>query len=141
MIHWQITEKKLALLDSIQDIEAGTLDIDSNNLDDDSFKRIMRFVTEHGALLHSLALHPRWSGEKVDLGDFDFATRCPHLQSLDIERIVFNESVFAHPTLESINLLNADYKGPRAITIGDGLSERDCRQFKGISMMDCQITA
>jgi hypothetical protein len=140
MIHWRISGENLSLLDSIQDIEAGTLDIEGYNLDPESFKRVIRFVAEQGILLHTLVIHPKWSSVKGDFEHLDFATCCPHLQTLDLKQVTINESVFTHPSLEILKLLEADLKRPQDISIGN-LNERDGYQLKEVSMMDCHIPA
>ncbi|GHO73986.1 hypothetical protein KSD_17570 [Ktedonobacter sp. SOSP1-85] len=141
MVRWNITQENISLLDDIRNIEAGTLELYCYNVESDDFKRVIRFMKEHGPLLHTCILHPHaFSKEIADLEHVDFATHCPHLQTLDIKRITFNQSVFAHPTLEILRLWGSDYRGPQTVTIGNGLSKRDGRQLKEVGFLDCRIS-
>lgn len=138
MVHWNITEENLALLDGVPPLEAGTIDLSCRDLERGGFNRVVRFVKEHGTLLHAFSLHlANGYAERADMTDVDFATACPHLQTLDLKRVILNVSVFAHPSLESLELLESIYRGPRVMSIGQGLSQNDGQVLQEVSIMDC----
>lgn len=139
MVHWNITGENLSLLDEVQGLKAGTLEMEGRDIDQESLKRVRRFVEEHGVLLHTLIIHSQQIMEYGDLKQLDFATRCPHLRMLELEQVTLNTSVFAHPSLEKLHLQWVDFSASHPLTIGDGSSENDGRQLKEISIVDSRM--
>lgn len=138
MLNWQITQENLALLEDVEHIDAGTLDLRCTEADKSILNQIARFVQEHGNLLHSLFIRPKHWKSEADFERIDFVTNCPHLRVLNLKRGRVNESVFVHPTLERLELLEVTCRGPQEILIGDEASEGPLQMM---SMMDCNISA
>lgn len=139
MVHWNISGENLSLLDEVQDLKAGTLEVEGRNIDQESLKRVRRFVEEQGVLLHTLIIRPQWSMEYGDWKQLDFVTCCPRLRKLELERVTLNTSVFAHPSLEKLHLLETDVSASQPITVGDGSRENDGRQLKEMSIVDSRM--
>lgn len=140
MVHWNITKENLSLLDSTPPLKAGTVDLSCRDIESAGFERVARFIKEQGALLHTLSIRlAHRPSQQADLADIDFAAACPHMQALDLKGVIINASVFAHPSLKTLKLWEADYRGPRAVTIGEGLSQNDGRALREVSIADCLI--
>ncbi|NUW34394.1 hypothetical protein HTZ77_23575 [Nonomuraea sp. SMC257] len=119
LITRRISPKNISLLDAVADIEPGAISLHATDLDEAGRERVARFLMEHGELLRILKLRPRQGDYlRADLRGVDFAVHCPHLQTLDVQRVVFNDSVFAHPALRDLKLVESKYVGGPQIVIG-----------------------
>lgn len=119
-VNWRVTPKNLARLDKVEGVEDGSVSLHATGLDEPSYERLGRFLTEHGSLVRILkATAATGSQKSVDLLGVDFALHCPNLKTLEITRVRFNDSPFAHPVLNAVRLKESHYEGPRELTLGE----------------------
>ncbi|MEV0385739.1 hypothetical protein [Nonomuraea sp. NPDC050643] len=136
LISRRISPSNISLLDTVAGIEPGAISLHATDLDAPACERLARHLTEHGELLRILKIRPRQGGHlHADLRAVDFAAHCPNLKTLDVQRVVFNDSVFAHPVLQDLALRQSEYVGPPQIAI------RAPHPLRNIEFEDCHVKA
>ena len=136
LITRRISPRNISLLDTVAGIEPGAISLHATDLDETGYEHVARFLAEHGELLRILKIHPcQPFNNYADLQGIDFAAHCPNLKELDVKQIAFNDSVFAHPTLEDLRLQVSEYVGPPRIVLGEAKSLRT------IEFNDCHVKA
>lgn len=122
--------------------------IEAEGLDQDGLDRVAAYVREHGGSLTELRVR-RLSGvyTRVDLSDVDWAVTCPDLEVLELERVVVDGSVFAHPRLRGLTIAEGYVRGPRELAIGTGDEKSgdgpaaDGRALERLEIIDCLVYA
>ena len=135
LVSRRISPRNFARLDEVAGIEPGAVSLHATDLDGAGYARLARFLGEHGDLVRILKLRSAQgfygNGE---LQHIDFAASCPHLGTLDVERVAFNDSVFAHPTLTDLRLRLSEYVGGSSIAVKE-------EPLRRLEFEDCHVKA
>ncbi|SEG31539.1 hypothetical protein SAMN04489712_104362 [Thermomonospora echinospora] len=136
LVSRRVSPSNISLLDAVAGVEPGAVSLHAMDLDAAGYECMARFLTERGELLRILKIRPgsRFY-EYGDLQGVDFATHCPNLKTLDVKRVTFNGSVFAHPVLKDLRLQESKYVGDPRITVGEA------QRLRKLEFDDCHVKA
>ncbi|MFJ4429207.1 hypothetical protein [Streptomyces bobili] len=136
LVSRRISPRNIALLDKVAGIEPGAVSLHATDLDGAGYARLAHFLGEHGNLVRILKLQPSQGFYgRGELQHIDFAASCPNLRALDVKRVAFNESVFAHPALTDLCLRESEYCGGRSIAV-----DRE-QPLRRLEFVDCRVKA
>ncbi|WP_171166768.1 hypothetical protein [Streptomyces sp. I05A-00742] len=118
LVSRRIYPQNIASLDKVAGIEPGSVSLHAKGLDAAGYARLARFLGEHGNLVRSLKVQSGYGiNGHGELQHIDFAASCPNLRTLDVKRVAFNDSVFAHPALVDLRLRESKYVGGSPIVV------------------------
>jgi hypothetical protein len=105
----RLLPNQLTQLQALSSSAAGSIALDAKGWTHEALDHLRGFLTQHGSVFAALSVglartehpfHHNWTA-------LDFAAACPHLQTLALISIDVNESVFHHPTLQTLKLERA----------------------------------